>query len=233
MITEERLVNYIRSLEPDRSARLDRIRRESLAAEIPIIRDETAAFLRCIIRMRKPRRILELGTASGYSALTMAEVMPADAEILTVEKVPARHRLAEKNFREAGEEARITLLREDITGLLPELIRAGRQYDIIFLDAAKAQYPRWLPLLVKLLPEGGVLLADNVLQDGSIVESRFLIERRDRTIHERMRTFLFRIKHDPGLETAVLPLGDGLSISIRTGETLSNDQDAVQEADGK
>ena len=215
LITEEKLVKFIHSLEPDRSPALEKIRREASAAAVPIIRDETAALLKCFIRMKKPKRILEIGTAVGYSALTMAECMPSDGALWTIENYPERIMRARRNFTETGYGSRIHLLEGDAGGWIRSYAEQGEKFDLIFLDAAKAQYPLWLPELLRLLPAGGVLLSDNVLQGGSIAESRFQIERRERTIHSRMREYLFRLKHEESLESAVIPIGDGLSVSVK------------------
>ena len=121
--------------------------------------------------------------------------------------------MARENFKKAGEESRITLLEGDADQLLGQL-EEGR-FDLVFMDAAKGQYLHWLPLLLKLMPPGGVLISDNVLQDGDIVESRFAVQRRNRTIHSRMREYLHTLKHMEEFETAVIPIGDGVTISTR------------------
>ena len=207
MITDERLVNYIHSLEPDRSELLETIRAEALAAEIPIIRDETAALLKCFMRMLRPKRILEIGAAVGYSALCMEEACDGQAELLTVESYPPRIEAATWNFARSPYRDRITLVPGDAGALLRRLVEEGQHFDFIFMDAAKAQYIVWLPDILRLMSPGSVL--------GSIIESRYQVERRDRTIHTRMREYLFRLKHEEALETAILPVGDGVSISVR------------------
>ena len=121
--------------------------------------------------------------------------------------------MARRNFKKAGEEGRITLLEGDADVLLKEL--EGRSFDLVFMDAAKGQYLHWLPQLLKVMPVGAVLISDNVLQDGDIVESRFAVQRRNRTIHSRMREYLHTLKHMEELETAVIPIGDGVTISTR------------------
>ncbi|SFG38787.1 O-methyltransferase [Oribacterium sp. WCC10] len=215
MIANERLVNYIHSLEPDRSELLENVRKEALAAEIPIIRDETAALLKCFITMLRPKRILEIGTAVGYSALTMAHVMPLDAEIITVENYEPRVKTATRNISGSVYRDRIHLIDDDAGKIIREFAAEGRQFDFIFMDAAKAQYIVWLPDIIKMMPEGAVLFSDNILQDGSIVDSRYQIKRRDRTIHSRMREYLFELKHMEVLETSILTDGDGISISVK------------------
>lgn len=223
MITNERLINFIHSLEPDRNPALEAIRREALAAAVPIIRDETAALLKCLITALQPMRILEIGTAVGYSAYLMAEAMPETAELVTVESFAPRVMQARENLWNSPYGSRIRIMDMDAGEAMEQLLAAGRHFDFIFLDAAKAQYPVWLPQLLRLLTPGGMLLSDNILQEGSLAESRFLIDRRERTIHSRMREYLFTLTHHPLLTTSVLPVGDGISLSVRREGTLTEE----------
>ena len=162
---------------------------------------------------KRPGAILEIGTAVGYSALLMARVMPENCRITTVEKYEKRIPVARENFRLAGEEDRITLLEGDAGEILDRL--RGETFDFVFMDAAKGQYLGWLPKIMELMPAGAVLVSDNVLQDGDIVQSRFAVDRRNRTIHSRMREYLYELKHNRALETSILPVGDGVAISVR------------------
>lgn len=213
MIVNERIRDYLHSLESDEGELCDRIAREARAQDIPIIKKETAALLKTLVAAKRPGAILEVGTAVGYSALLMAGVMPSSCKITTIEKYAPRIRAARENFREASMEERIVLLEGDAEEILPKL---KGPYDFIFMDAAKGQYIHWLPVILGLMPEGGMLFSDNVLQDGSIVQSRYGVERRDRTIHSRMREYLYTLKHMEGLESAVIPIGDGAAVSVRT-----------------
>ena len=213
MTEKERLADFIASLEPEKSPLLSRIEKRAGEERIPIIRKETGALLRTLIAAVKPEKILEVGTAVGYSALLMAEVMPAGGQITTIEKYEKRIPQARKNFSEAGRETQIHLIEGDAGEISPTL--PEESYEFIFMDAAKGQYIHWLPGVLKLLAPGGMLVSDNVLQDGNILESRFAVERRDRTIHRRMREYLFTLKHTQGLETAVLSVGDGVTVSVK------------------
>lgn len=212
MMEQNRITEYINSLDSGHGQLCDRIAREAREAFVPIIRKETAAFLKTMVASARPMRILEVGTAVGYSALLMAQVMPDGAHITTIEKYEPRIPLARAHFREAGMEGRITLIEGDAGKVLDGL--AG-PFDFIFMDAAKGQYIHWLPRILELLAPGGVLFSDNVLQDGNIVESRFAVERRDRTIHSRMREYLYTLKHMEELETSIIPIGDGVALSVR------------------
>ena len=213
MIVNDRITDYLHSLESSQGVLLDTIEKAALDGRVPIIRRETASLLRTLVAALKPSQILEIGTAVGYSALLMCQTMPRACHITTIEKYEKRIPVARENFKKAGEESRITLLEGDADQLLGQL-EEGR-FDLVFMDAAKGQYLHWLPLLLKLMPPGGVLISDNVLQDGDIVESRFAVQRRNRTIHSRMREYLHTLKHMEELETAVIPIGDGVTISTR------------------
>ena len=215
MIVNDRITDYIQSLEVSQGPVLETIEQEALDGFVPIIRRETAAFLRTMTAALRPKAILEIGTAVGYSALQMCRFMPKDCRITTIEKYEKRLPIARENFRRAGQEERITLLEGDADLHLKELADQGRLFDLVFMDAAKGQYLNWLPLVLKLMPEGGVLISDNVLQDGDIVESRFAVQRRNRTIHSRMREYLYQLKHTQQLETAVIPIGDGVTVSTK------------------
>ena len=213
MIVDNRITEYLHSLETSRGELLDTIEKKAIEDGVPIIRSETAALLRSLTAALRPENILEIGTAVGYSALQMCQVMPANCHITTIEKYEKRIPEAKENFRNAGEESRITFLEGDADMWLKEL--KGKQFDLVFMDAAKGQYLNWLPLLLDLMPVGAVLISDNVLQDGDVVQSRFAVQRRNRTIHSRMREYLYELKHMEEFETAVIPIGDGVTISTR------------------
>lgn len=212
MIISERITDYINSLDHGHGS-LDRIAKEARQAFVPVIRRETAALLETLVAAKQPSAILEVGTAVGYSALLMSQVMPAKCHITTIEKYKKRIPDARKNFADAGKESVITLLEGDADEILKSL---DGPFDFIFMDAAKGQYINWLPEILRLLPAGGILLSDNVLQDGDIIESRYAIERRNRTIHSRMREYLYTLKHTDGLVTSIIPIGDGVTLSVRT-----------------
>lgn len=208
----ERLVTYIHSLDREPSPLIREIGRAAAAADVPIVRKETGELLRTLVAMKQPDRILEVGTAIGYSAILMAEVMPQDCRLTTIEKYEKRIPAARENFARSPYKDRITLLTGDAAEILPSL---EGPYDFIFMDAAKGQYIHFLEDVLRLLPAGGVLVSDNVLQDGDILESRYAVERRNRTIHSRMREYLYTVKHHEMLTTAVIPIGDGVAVSVR------------------
>ena len=184
MIVDERFSTYVASLEAPEEPLLERIEAEALAARVPIIRKETQSFLKTLLVLHKPRKVLEIGTAVGFSALLMSAYLPEGGHITTIENYEKRIPIARENFRQAGKEGEISLIQGDALAVMKELTEA---YDFIFMDAAKGQYIYYLPEAVRLLAPGGVLVSDNVLQGGDVLESRFAVERRDRTIHSRMR----------------------------------------------
>lgn len=212
MIVDERMVTFIHSLETENSEILETIEKEALETFVPIIRKEMQSFMKVLLAMQKPLNILEVGTAVGFSALLMSEYAPKECRITTIEKYEKRIPIAKENFRRAGKEEQITLLEGDALEILKGL---DGKYDFIFMDAAKAQYINYMPEVLRLLETGGVLVSDNVLQDGDIIESRFAVERRNRTIHSRMREYLYRLKHEEQLLTSIIPLGDGVAISTK------------------
>ncbi len=212
MIVDERFSTYVASLEAPEEPLLERIEAEALAARVPIIRKETQSFLKTLLVMHKPRKVLEIGTAVGFSALLMSAYLPEGGHITTIENYEKRIPIARENFRQAGKEGMISLIQGDALAVMKELTEA---YDLIFMDAAKGQYIHYLPEAVRLLAPGGVLVSDNVLQGGDVLESRFAVERRDRTIHSRMREYLYELKHHNQLQTSILPLGDGVALSVR------------------
>lgn len=219
MIIEPRMAAFIDSLDRGNPPWLDELEREALSDRVPIIRKPLQSLLRFLLVYAKPTKILEVGTAVGFSALLMSEFAPADCHITTIEKYEKRIPVARENFRKAGWEEKITLLEGDAAEILKEL---REPYDLIFMDAAKGQYLGFLPEVLRLLKPGGLLLSDNVLQDGDVIESRFALERRKRTTHARMREYLYELKHLPGLETVILPVGDGVTLTTKCSEDQDN-----------
>ena len=214
MIVDERMITYINSLDTGNTPFLEELEQKAKEDFVPVIRREMQSFLKVLLAMKQPARILEVGTAVGFSALLMCEYNPAPCHITTIENYEKRIPLALENFRKAGREDCITLLQGDAADFLKKLTGP---FDLIFMDAAKGQYLHFLPQVLRLMKKGSILVSDNVLQDGDIIESRFVVERRNRTIHKRMREYLYQLKHRKELITCVLPLGDGVTVSVFTG----------------
>ena len=217
MIVDERMVTYIHSLETPEEPIIEQIEQEAKETFVPIIRKETQSFLKVLLLMKKPVRVLEVGTAIGYSAILMSHYLPKDGRITTIEKYEKRIPAAKENFKKAGRENRITLLEGDALEIMKGL---NESYDMIFMDAAKGQYIHFLPDALRLLRTGGVLVSDNVLQDGDIIESHYAVERRNRTIYKRMREYLYVLKHTDGLLTSIVPVGDGAAVTVKQKDTI-------------
>ena len=211
MIVDERFNCYMDSLDPGHSPFLEQLEQEAKAAYVPIIRRQMQSFLRMFLTMNRPKKVLEVGTAVGFSAILMCEYLPEDSHITTIENYEKRIPVAQANFEKAGYADRITLLAGDAADILPTL---QDTYDFIFMDAAKGQYIHFLPEVLRLMHPGSVLVTDNVLQDGDIIESHFAVERRNRTIYKRMREYLYTLTHHDRLVTSILPVGDGITVSV-------------------
>ena len=215
MIVDERMVTYIRSLEVPESAVIEAIEQEALRDRVPIIRKEMQSFLKVLLMIKRPMRILEVGAAVGFSSILMSEYMPEGGHITTIENYDKRIPIARANFNRAGKEEQIDLIEGDALEVMHGL---EGPYDLIFVDAAKGQYIHYLPEVMRLLGTDGVLVSDNVLQEGDIIESRFAVERRNRTIHSRMREYLYELKHHDQLQTSIIPLGDGVALSVKRSD---------------
>ena len=212
MVVDERIVTFINSLDTQNSDILESIEKEALDTYVPIIRKEMQSFLKVLLKMQKPMSILEVGTAVGFSALLMSDYMPEGGHITTIENYDKRIPIARNNFKRAGKEDVITLIEGDANIVMKDL---EGEFDFIFMDAAKGQYINYFPHVMRLLKKGGLLVSDNVLQDGDIIESRYAVERRNRTIHARMREYLYELKHNEELITSIIPLGDGVALSFK------------------
>ena len=221
MITDERIASYIDSLAGSLTPFLEELEKAAKEAGIPIIRKSAQSLLRYVLADIGPERVLELGTATGFSAIFMAEYGCSDLHIDTIENYPPRIDEAKKNIEASGYSDRINLIEGDAQNIIESLEKDGNVYDMIFIDAAKGQYGSYLPVCKKMLRPGGVLISDNVLFDGDIVQSRFAVRRRDRTIHARMREYLRLITEDKELVTTILPIGDGITLSVLSSRTQS------------
>lgn len=216
MIVDDRIAAYIDSLESELPEVLRKIELKALEEYVPIIKKPTQSLLRFLIYANQPKRILEVGTAVGFSSIFMSEYMPLDSKIITIEKMQKRIDKAKKNIKMADRCDKIQLLEGDAAVILKELTKdLNNQFDFIFMDAAKGQYLNFMPDILKLLSIGGLLISDNVLQDGDVAESRYAVTRRNRTIHYRMRDYLYTLTHSEELNTVVLPIGDGVTLSTK------------------
>ncbi len=212
MIVDERMTTFINSLDGGNTPFLNQIEEEAIKTNVPIIRTDMQSLMKFLLVAGQPMQILEVGTAIGFSALLMSTYAPEGCHITTIENYEKRIPIARENIARAGKEKEITLLEGDAREILPTL---DESYDLIFMDAAKGQYLAFLPEVLRLLKPGGLLVSDNVLQDGDIMESRYAVTRRNRTIHSRMRDYLYELKHHPELTTVILPVGDGVAVCTK------------------
>lgn len=224
LLCNPHISQYICSLEPDLPYVLEAIYTHARETEVPVIRKEAQGLLRFLLKSKRPARILEIGAAVGFSACFQFECCEGKTDVVTIEKVPMRIAEAVPNiaryledYRQRNPEgaANITLLEGDAAEVLADLVGAGERFDYVFLDAAKAQYPVYLEYISQLLTVGGLLVTDNVLQEGSLAESKFTVTRRDRTIHLRMREYIDRLFHDPCYTSVMIPMGDGMTLSTK------------------
>lgn len=213
MITNPKVLEYLDIMSPVNSKAIEEIRAEAKRNYIPIIKRDTENFLKFVLKMQNPGSILEIGCAVGYSAAVMLE--NSDADIVTVEKMPERVEEAKRNIKYADFESRASILEGDAGEILKSLVDKGEKFDFIFMDAAKAQYITWLPIVKKLLKESGMIFSDNCLQEGDLAESSFAIRKRDKTIHKRMREYIYLLLHDETLESWIFSIGDGVLLSRR------------------
>lgn len=216
MITDIRTQTFIESLDGGNTPFLEELEKWAHENDIPIIKRPAQGLLKFFLADIKPKKVLEIGCAVGFSAILMATYGPNDMRITTVENYEKRIPIAKDNFKKSGFEDRIELHFMDALELLEKLAEANERYDMIFIDAAKAQYIRYLPYAKQLLNDGGLLISDNVLQDGDIVQSRFAVTRRNRTIHSRMREYLKALSDDEELTTVILPIADGMTVSVKS-----------------
>ena len=215
MITDDRITSFINSFNCEDLGVLGDIEKEAIEEEVPIVRMETRSFIRTLINIKKPMKILEVGTAVGFSAIYMSRFLPEGGHITTIENWAPRVAKAGVNFDRANAGDKITLIEGDASNVLREL---NDKFDFIFMDAAKGQYINFLPDVIRLMEDDGVLISDNVLQDGEVLDSKFVVERRNRTIHSRMREYLYFLTHEEKLSTVIIPSGDGITISTKIGK---------------
>lgn len=221
---EERILTFMESMAPHHTPFLDQVEKEALEMAVPIIRPQTQSLIQFLMKLQKPKYILEVGTGTGFSSCLMKTYAPACTEITTIERDPSRAEQARRNFqaleqilypgRQKGSYGAIRILEGDAENILNTL---DGEFDFILMDAAKGQYIHFLPEILRLLKEGGLLLSDNIFKGGEVLESRYAVRRRDRTIHKRMREYLTALTTDEKLQTLLLQEGDGAALTLKQG----------------
>ena len=214
-VTEDYLHGYLRLIQPKYDGVLGEIQEEAQEKQVPIIPHEVARFLSTILSIKRPKEVLEIGTAVGFSAGLICRYLQPDGHVTTIDRYEVMLKDARENIKRMNLEETINLIEDDAANVLPGL---KGPYDVVFLDAAKGQYAQFLPHILRLMPIGGILIADDVLQSGDIAKSRYSVPRRQRTIHKRMRNFLWDISHLDCLESSIIPIGDGVVLCHKIKE---------------
>lgn len=209
MLVEKYLSDYIDKIQPHCTGELGELQENSYNEGLPIIPNDVVRLLGVLLSMHKPEKILEIGMAVGFSASYMAGFLPENGYIKTIDRYPIMIERAKENFKRLGVEDKITILQGDAAEVLPNL---EDKFDFIFMDAAKGQYIQILPEVLRLLRKGGIIFADDVLQDGRVAMGYDEVPRRQRTIHKRMNEFLNEISTNPKLKSSILTIGDGVAI---------------------
>lgn len=211
MICFDYIVEYIRNTIKEDDGILMELREFAASNGIPVIQPETAKLLLVLGLAVKPLRILEAGTAIGYSSILLSKTLRNGGVVDTIENDCKMLDMARHNIRMAGCQDRINSIAGDIAEVLRCL---DKKYDFILLDAAKGQYIELLPDCIRLLENGGLLVSDNVLFKGMVANDKLVI-RRKKTIVKNLREYLDNICNNPALETSILPVGDGVAVSVR------------------
>ncbi|MGH4137190.1 O-methyltransferase [Clostridium sp.] len=219
-ITYDYMEQYLRKLIPSNTGILEELENFALENRVPIVQKETAKFLELMVTMNRPSRILELGTAIGYSAILMNQAMGGNCEITTIERDEKMIDLAKTNIEKYGLQNKITILQGECLEVLENL---HGEYDMIFIDAGKGHYNHFLPHCLRLLKKQGILIADNVLFRG-MVASKELATRRKVTIIKRMKSYLELVSSNDELITSVIPMGDGISVTVRKCSESSKEE---------
>ncbi|MDD3570099.1 MAG: O-methyltransferase [Lachnospiraceae bacterium] len=214
-VTEDYLHGYLRLIQPKYEGVLGEIQEEAQEKQVPIVPHEVARFLSTILSIKRPKEVLEIGTAVAFSAGLISKYLQPGGHVTTIDRYEVMLKDARENIKRMNLEETINLIEDDAANVLPTLTGP---YDVVFLDAAKGQYAQFLPHILRLMPIGGILIADDVLQNGDIAKSRYSVPRRQRTIHKRMRNFLWDISHLDCLESSIIPIGDGVVLCHKIKE---------------
>ena len=187
---------------------LEKIKQKALEEHIPIIMDDTLEVIEKYLKENKPHKILEIGTAVGYSAICFTEILAEDGQIDTIERDSERVKEAKENIKKAEVENKINIYEGDAVEILPTL---KNKYDVIFIDAAKGKYPFFLKEALRMLNTNGIIFADNILYKGYVMSD--YNKHKQRTAVRNLREYIKEVNENPELETEILEVGDGLAIS--------------------
>lgn len=187
------------------------IKERAIEKHVPILLDKSLEFISFILKLKKPEKILEIGTAVGYSAISFVQAVDGNVNVKTIERNEKRYNEAINNIKEAGLEENIEVVLADATEYLPNL-HEDNKYDIVFIDAAKGQYLKFLENGIRLAKDGGIIIADNVLFKGRVMSD--YNEHKHRTAVNRLRDYISLINSDERLDSVILEIGDGIAVSI-------------------
>ena len=187
---------------------LEKIKQKALEEHIPIIMDDTLEVVDRILKEVKPTKILEIGTAVGYSAMCFSEYLQEGGSIDTIERDEERITEAKINIKNVGVEDKIKIYEGDAVEILPTL---DEKYDVVFIDAAKGKYPFFLKEALRMIKPTGVILADNILYKGYVMSD--YNKHKQRTAVRNLREYIREVTENPNIETEILEVGDGLAVS--------------------
>jgi len=216
-VVKPELVAFLRNEQKQLSGELGQIEKEANESEVPIIPHETVVFMQFLLGQIKPKQVLEIGTALGFSSSLMAQYVGEDGHVTTIDRFDVMIRKAKKTYERLGLEDRVTLLEGQAADILPELTGP---YDFIFMDSAKSKYIEFLPECLRLLKKGGVLMVDDIFQGGTVLDPIEEIPRNRRTIHRKLKRFLDVINSHPDLTTSLVPLGDGIALITKEADEV-------------
>ncbi len=208
-LVEDYLAEYIDNMQTDCDGELGELQKWAYEQGLPIIPKDVVKLLGFVLGLKKPKAILEIGMAVGFSASYMSQFLPEDGYIKTIDRYPLMIEMARENFKKFNLQDKITVLEGNANDILPTM---DEQFDFVFMDAAKGQYITILPEVLRLTKVGGVIMADDILQEGRVAQDYFEIPRRQRTIHKRLNEFLQEITYNSKLRTSILTVGDGVAL---------------------
>lgn len=208
-LVENYLEDYIENLQTYCPNELGELQKKAYEEGLPIIPKDVVKLLGFVLGIKKPKAILEIGMAVGFSSSYMSQFLPEDGYIKTIDRYPVMIERAKANFKKFNLEDKITVLEGDANDILPTL---DEKFDFVFMDAAKGQYITILPEVLRLTKVGGIIMADDILQEGRVAQDYFEIPKRQRTIHKRLNEFLQEITHNEKLRTSILTIGDGVAL---------------------
>ena len=216
-VVKEEIVSFMRERQAPVTDALKELEEFARRENIPIIPHETVAFFRLFLQTMKPKSILEIGTAIGFSALLMAEQVP-DAKIMTIDRNEEMIGFARENFARFDQRKQITLLEGDAVDLLEHI---EQRFDLIFMDSAKSKYIVFLPEVLKRLEVGGVVILDDIFQGGDVARDIMEVRRGQRTIYRGLQRLFDATLDHPSLTTSLIPLGDGILMIRKNQEDIS------------